>query len=60
MQTLQNTLITFWQEESGLTIVEYALTGALIAVVAITALTTLGTTISTKLGTIATAVTPAA
>jgi pilus assembly protein Flp/PilA len=60
MQTLNKTLLAFWKEESGLTIVEYALTGALIAVVAITALTTLGTTISTKLGTIATAVTPAA
>jgi len=55
MQSLQNTLLTFWQEESGLTIVEYALTGALIAVVAITALTNLGTAISTKLGVITTA-----
>jgi pilus assembly protein Flp/PilA len=52
MQVLHNTLLDFWQEESGLTIVEYALAGALIAAVAITALTKLGTGISTKLGTI--------
>ncbi len=53
MQALNNVLIAFWQEESGLTIVEYALTGALIAVVAITGLTTLGTNIEAKLTTIA-------
>ena len=53
MKTLNNVLIAFWQEESGLTIVEYALTGALIAVVAITGLTTLGTNIEAKLTTIA-------
>ena len=55
MQTLNKTLLAFWKEESGLTIVEYALTGALIAVAAITALTGLGTAITTKLGVITTA-----
>jgi len=55
MQALNNVLLAFWKEESGLTIVEYALTGALIAVAAITALTGLGTAISTKLGAITTA-----
>jgi pilus assembly protein Flp/PilA len=55
MKTLNNALLAFWKEESGLTIVEYALTGALIAVVAITALTGLGTAITTKLGVITTA-----
>jgi len=55
MQALNNAVLAFWQEESGLTIVEYALTGALIAVAAITTLTGLGTAITTKLGVITTA-----
>ena len=52
MQALNNVLIAFWKEESGLTIVEYALTGALIAVAAVIALGDLGTALSTKLGAI--------
>ena len=56
MQALNNVLIAFWKEESGLTIVEYALTGALIAVVAIGSLTPLGAAITGKLDAIATAI----
>ena len=59
MKTLNNALLDFWKEESGLTIVEYALTGALIAVAAITALTDLGTAITGKLSSVATSVTGA-
>ena len=55
MQALNNVLIAFWKEESGLTIVEYALTGALIAVVLVGALTTLEGKIATTLGNIGTA-----
>lgn len=39
---------SFWKEEEGLTMVEYALIGALVVVVAITAFTNLGTNVSTK------------
>ena len=46
----------FWKEEEGLTMVEYALIGALVVVGAITAFTTLGTNVSTKVNRIATAV----
>lgn len=34
---------SFWNEEEGLTMVEYALVGALVAIAAIGAFTTLGT-----------------
>lgn len=46
----------FWQEEEGLTMVEYALIGALVVVGAITAFTQLGKNVSTKVNSIATAV----
>ena len=46
----------FWNEEEGLTMVEYALIGALVVVGAITAFTTLGKNVSTKVNSIATAV----
>jgi pilus assembly protein Flp/PilA len=46
----------FWTEEEGLTMVEYALIGALVVVGSITAFTTLGTNVSTKVNRIATAV----
>jgi len=49
MKTLNATLLAFWQEESGLTIVEYALAGTLVAIAAIAALTTLGTTIAAQI-----------
>ncbi len=52
MKTLNKTLLAFWQEESGLTIVEYALAGTLVAIAAVTALTALGTKVSTKIGSI--------
>ena len=39
---------SFWKEEEGLTMVEYALVGALVAVAAITAFTNLGTAVGNK------------
>ena len=47
----------FWKEEEGLTMVEYALIGALVVVGAIGAFTTLGQNVSTKVNAIATSIT---
>ena len=48
---------SFLQEEDGVTAIEYGLIAALIAVVIITAVTLIGTNLSTKFGTVATALT---
>jgi len=42
----------FLKKRKGVTLIEYALIGSLVAVVAVTALTTLGTNIEATLGTI--------
>ncbi len=42
MKSLKNTLTTLWHEEEGLTIVEYAIAGGLIAAGVIIAFTNLG------------------
>ena len=39
---------SFWKEEEGLTMVEYALVGAAIAAVAVVAFNTLGTNVTSK------------
>jgi pilus assembly protein Flp/PilA len=52
---LQNAM-AFIRDEDGATAVEYGLLVALIAVVIITAVTTLGTNLSSKFDTVATAV----
>jgi pilus assembly protein Flp/PilA len=44
-----NMLKAFWRDEEGLTMVEYAVAGALIIVVAIGAFRTLGTNVSTTM-----------
>ena len=49
-------LINFFKEEDGVTAIEYGLIAALIAIVIILALTLLGTALSNKFDTIATAV----
>ena len=43
----------FWKEEEGLTMVEYALVGALVAVAAIAAFTFLGGTVGNSANTLA-------
>jgi len=48
-------LLKLWKEESGASAVEYGLLVALIAVVIITAVTTLGTNLSGKFNSVATA-----
>lgn len=47
---------SFWKEEEGLTMVEYALVGALIAAAAVTAFSTLGTSIQDKATGLATSI----
>jgi pilus assembly protein Flp/PilA len=48
---------SFWKEEEGLTMVEYALVGALVVVGAIAAFRTLGTNVATKSSALAQALT---
>jgi pilus assembly protein Flp/PilA len=42
---MKSTLISFWKEEDGLTVVEYAIAGGLIGATVIAAFTNLGTTV---------------
>jgi pilus assembly protein Flp/PilA len=53
---MTKTIARFLREESGATAIEYGLIVALIAVVIITAVTTLGTNLSTKFDSAATAI----
>jgi pilus assembly protein Flp/PilA len=50
-----NLISRFVRDESGATAIEYGLIAALIAVVIITALTTIGTNLTTKFGSVASA-----
>ena len=49
-------LMSFFKDEEGVTAIEYGLIAALIAIVIILALTFLGTALSNKFDTVATAV----
>jgi pilus assembly protein Flp/PilA len=49
MKTLSTLLKAFWQEESGLTMVEYAVAGSLITLGAAAAFTGLGTAVSARI-----------
>jgi pilus assembly protein Flp/PilA len=51
---MRNLIRAFLANESGATAIEYGLIAALIAVVVITGLTTVGTSLNTKFGDIAT------
>lgn len=42
-------IVAFLKDEEGLTMVEYAIAGALVAAASVTAFTTLGTNIVTKI-----------
>jgi pilus assembly protein Flp/PilA len=44
---MKNSLIAFWKEEEGLTVVEYAIAGGLIGAAVITAFVALGGTVNT-------------
>jgi pilus assembly protein Flp/PilA len=49
-------LTAFLRDDEGLTMVEYAVAGALISAAAVTAFTDLGTAVITKINAIATAI----
>jgi pilus assembly protein Flp/PilA len=49
-------LIAFLRDEEGLTMVEYAVAGALVTIAAVTAFTNLGTAVATRIGALVTAV----
>jgi pilus assembly protein Flp/PilA len=46
----------FLKDEEGLTMVEYAIAGALVAIAAVTAFTALGTAVATRINDLVTAV----
>ncbi len=45
LQQMKTSVMKFWKDEEGLTVVEYAVAGGLIALVLIVAFQTLGTTV---------------
>ena len=49
-------MVAFFKDEEGLTMVEYAVAGSLVAAAAVTAFTNLGAAIVTKIGNLVTAV----
>jgi pilus assembly protein Flp/PilA len=51
-----NALKKFWQQEDGVTALEYGMIAALIAAVIVVAVTTIGTKINTAFTTISTAI----
>ena len=60
MNTLNQALLAFWQEESGLTAVEYAVAGAVIVTATVAVFNNLGTAVGNRITAITTAITPAA
>jgi len=59
MKTLNTLLKAFWQDEAGLTMVEYAVAGTLITLGAALAFTALGGAVTTQIGAITTQLTGA-
>ena len=53
---MTNLIAKFFREEEGLTMVEYAIAGALVAATAVTVFTSLGTAIVTRITALVTAV----
>ena len=47
---MKSTLISFWKEEDGLTVVEYAIAGGLIGATVIASFKLLGTTVAGIIG----------
>ncbi len=58
METMLNEVKQFWQDEEGVTAIEYGLIAALIAVVIIAAVTTVGQNLRNVFSFIANALTP--
>ena len=49
LQTIKTSVMKFVKDEDGLTVVEYAVAGGLVAATLILAFTTLGTTVKAKI-----------
>ncbi|GLO33105.1 hypothetical protein PPUN12996_51640 [Pseudomonas putida] len=49
LQTIKTSVMKFVKDEDGLTIVEYAVAGGLIALAVVTAFTDLGTAVGTRI-----------
>lgn len=58
MKTLSTMLKAFWQEETGLTMVEYAVAGTLVTLGAAAAFTDLGNAVETQISAIETVLSP--
>ncbi|WP_409422128.1 Flp family type IVb pilin [Pseudaeromonas sp. ZJS20] len=56
MNKLTNMMRGFWQDEEGLTTVEYAVAGTLVALAVVTAFTDLGTAVGTSINNLVTAI----
>ncbi|MDZ5738619.1 Flp family type IVb pilin [Pseudomonas asiatica] len=57
LQTIKTSVMKFVKDEDGLTIVEYAVAGGLIALAVVTAFTELGTAVGTRIGELKDAIT---
>ena len=60
MKIVKRALVALWNEEEGLTTVEYAIAGALVSVAVAGAFTNLGSEVAAVLTNIITIITPAA
>jgi len=58
MKTLSKMLKAFWQEETGLTIVEYAVAAMMITIIVIGGFTALGTAVDFQIRRVATLLNP--
>lgn len=56
MNSLKQAVMNFIREEEGLTVVEYAIAGALVSIAVVTAFTNLGTAVEGAIGDLITAV----
>lgn len=56
MNSLKQAVMNFIREEEGLTVVEYAIAGALVSIAVVTAFTNLGEAVGVAIGELETAV----
>jgi pilus assembly protein Flp/PilA len=54
---MKKIIVGFLKDEEGLTMVEYAIAGALVSIAAVTAFTNLGAAVATRIADLVTAVT---
>ena len=53
---MKSFIVAFLKDEEGLTMVEYAIAGALVSIAAVTAFTNLGTAVANRINALVTAV----